>query len=71
MGSNTVTLDKELRYSLLQLMGEKGGISNASRILKIPRQTLLNAANALPIQRGTEALITQKMAARGKTGKAT
>ena len=66
MGSNTVILDKEIRYSLLQLMGEKGGISNASRILKVPRQTLINAANALPIQRGTEALITQKMAARGK-----
>jgi hypothetical protein len=71
MGSNTVILDKELRYSLLQLMGEKGGISNAARILKVPRQTLINAANALPIQRGTEALITQKMAARGKVGQAT
>ena len=67
MAANTVILDKQLRYELLQLMGEKGGISNAARILKVPRQTLERAANGLTIQRGTAALFEQKMAEREKT----
>ena len=70
MGDNTVILDKELRYSLLKIMGEKGGIANAARILKIPRQTLRNAANGLTIQRGTSALIREKLAEREKAGRA-
>ncbi|MGO9288396.1 MAG: hypothetical protein ACLQIJ_06545 [Polyangia bacterium] len=66
MAANTVILDKQLRYALLQLTGEKGGIANAARILKVSRQTLERAANGLNIQRGTAALFEQKLAAREK-----
>ena len=66
MAANTVTLDKHHRYALLQLMGERGGISNAARILKVPRQTLERAANGLNIQRGTAALFEQKLVEREK-----
>jgi len=65
MSKNTVIANKELRYGLTQMMGEKG-IKRAAELLTVSRQTIERAAGGLTIQRGSELLLMQRMAERGR-----
>ena len=66
--ANTTTLPQATRDAILALMDAKN-IGRAARILGVSRETLRAAAHGLPCQRGTFALLTQKLAERAAQGK--
>lgn len=68
MTANTTTLPQAQRDALHALMTAKG-ISRAAQILGIARETLRAAAHGLPCQRGTCALVAQRLSERAAEGK--
>jgi hypothetical protein len=66
---NNTTLSPEHVTWLRAFADSKGGVSQAAHILGLSRAALTRAIAALPIHRGTEALLSQQIEARadGKT----
>jgi transcriptional regulator of acetoin/glycerol metabolism len=66
---NNSTLAPEYVQWLRTFADAKGGISQAANLLGLSRNALTRAVAALPIHRGTSALLVQQIEARAE-GKA-
>jgi transcriptional regulator of acetoin/glycerol metabolism len=65
---NNTTLTPEHVAWLRTFADAKGGVSQAANFLGLSRNALTRAVAALPIHRGTAALLTQQIEARAKEG---
>lgn len=63
---HNTTLEPNQVQWLRTFADSNGGISQAASFLGLSRAALTRAVAALPIHRGTAALLTQQIEARGK-----
>ena len=66
--NNTVMPPEHVTW-LRSFADAKGGISHAANLLGMSRDALTRAVAALPIRRGTAALLREQIAARDAEGK--
>jgi transcriptional regulator of acetoin/glycerol metabolism len=67
---NNTTLEPNQVQWLRAFADTKGGVSQAASFLGLSRNALTRAVAALPIHRGTAALLAQQIAKRQAEGKA-